>query len=105
MVIYNFQEHLNARASLSLKGKSMTDSVIPEEQPPSIKDHTFFKNIGSYGQVQIPTDMRKKFGVIDDDFYAMIVVIPVVTRISSLTREEAYEYLKYLISQSERTPE
>lgn len=71
----------------------------------NLKDHVFFKAISSYGQVHIPTEMREKLDIEDEGIYAMIVLIPLVTKSSSMTKEEAYEYLKYLVSQSERAPD
>lgn len=78
----------------------MQEQSASEGNVMELKDYTFFKNIGNYGQVLIPSDMRKKLDIKDDDIYAMIIVIPIVTRNSSMSREEAYEYLKHLISQS-----
>lgn len=71
----------------------------------NLKDHVFFKPISSYGQIHIPSAMREKLDIEDEDIYAMVIIIPVVTKSSSMTKEEAYEYLKLLVSQSERTPD
>lgn len=72
---------------------------------PTIKDHVFFKNIGDYGQVVVPSGMRQKLGFFKKEAYAMVIVIPLITENSSLSKDEAYEYLKYLLAQSERAPE
>jgi len=68
---------------------------------PNLKDHVFFKSISGYGQVHIPSAMRGKLDIMDEEFYAMIVIIPLITKTSSMNKEEAYEYLKLLVSQSE----
>ena len=66
----------------------------------NLKDHVFFKTIGSYGQVHIPTAMRENLGILGEEIYAMIIIIPVVTKETSMTKDEAYEYLEFLASQS-----
>ena len=70
----------------------------------NLKNHVFFKTVGTYGQVHIPAAMREALNVRGEEFYAMIVIVPVVTKSSSMNKEEAYEFLRLLTTQSERTP-
>ena len=51
----------------------------------NLKDHVFFKPVSNYGQIHIPSAMREKLDIEDEDFYAMIVLVPVVTRKSSMS--------------------
>ena len=66
----------------------------------NLRDHTFFKTVSRYGQVHIPTAMREELGILGKEIYAMIIVIPVVTKETSMTMDEAYEYLEFLAKQS-----
>ena len=82
----------------------MTAVTDLAEGPPELQDYVFFKSLGDYGQVVIPSAIRKKLEFDGEEIYAMVIIIPVVTKNSAMTREEAYEYLRHLVSQSERTP-
>ena len=68
-----------------------------------LKDHLFFKKIGNYGQIVVPSDLRKTLQIDGEETYSMVVVVPLVTRNYSMTKQEAFDYLKELILNSSQS--
>lgn len=63
----------------------------------NLKDYVFFKLVSNYGQIHIPTEMRKKLEIAGEEIYAMIILIPVTTKKMSMNKDEAYEFLKHIV--------
>lgn len=76
------------------------EHAATEKTELNLKDYVFFNDISKYGQVHIPKKMLKNLEIDREGAYAMIVIIPIVMKNSSMSKEEAHEFLKTLTSQS-----